>query len=730
MTRQVPEGRAASRGRIETQTGRDADPQIDFGRIMRAMRRQLPLVAICAFAGATIAVLMILGSVPRYMAVETVLLDEERADLLNEVSPLPNAVRSDSTIQSEIEIIKSQALAYEVVDRLDLDEDPAFLSPPQGATDRVISAVMSLTDPLADLLSPAEPEPVPGSGAGDDMAEEDALTPAEQVEATDRDRAAATLRSRLGVSRTGRSFVIEIGYRGYDPRRSAVIARAYGEAYEKFQLSSTTEVASTAEEWLRERLDQLEQQSIEAAAAVQEFRSENDLVQVRGDLLTEQQQSELASELVSAAAATAEAKAQLDSMTSLLERARNGEEIVTVPAEGGEGRANVQELRRDYLNAKGRYRQLVEEFGEDHPEARQIETRIEQLSESIRVELEQATEAARVDYNVSRSREESLRSDLEAATSTTDENVQLRGRLQQLEAISETYSEVYRDYLQRLEVTLQQQGFPIASVKIISRAEVPKGASSPQKKAMLLAGLFLGGFVGIAIGAALELMSKPVRTASTLREDLGLACAGLLPKGGSAGPVGTRTIERLAQACEIRPPGGGGTLVALAQLAESSATDKDLPRQLAARLGRDGSRQVLLVDATRPTSGQAIPAAGVETVGLDQLLESYSAQEGTGNGAVDYGSLAGDLRRRFDHVLLVLPPLSRSLQSDPESWAYDVTLLRVPWGRVLPGFIGEALRDHPVFRERLATTVLEGAKLKTARRYMSPRSYEELETYA
>ena len=737
MTRPVQERRITwTKDNAHPLAGYRDEPRIDVGSIIRAIRRQMLIVVACASVGIAIAVFMILGSVPRYTAVETVLLDEERGELLNEVSPLPNAVRSDTAIQSEIEIIRSRALAYEVVGVLQLDQDEDFLSPPVGVTQQIMGAVSSLTDPIARLLTPAPPETSGAAPSGDAEA---APAPPFDLTLTERDRAAQILRDRLSVSRSGRSLVIEIGFTDFDPTRAAMIARGYGAAYENFQLATTNEVAAKAEDWLRERLEVLEQKSIQAAAELQEFRSANDLVQVRGNLLTEQQQSELASELMTAAADAAEAEAQLESMASLLERAQNGEEIITVPPLDGQRGGDVQTLGRDYLDASLRYRRLVAQFGEEHPQARQLNASLEQLRETIKVELEQSTEAARVSYNMARSREQSLRSDLRAITGTQDENVALRGRLQQLQAISETYAQVYRDYLARLEVTMQQQNFPIAAVKIISPATVPKGASSPQKKAMLFAGLMLGGFLGVLIGAGRELLPKPVRTASTLRQEIGVNCAGLLPRqksrdGASAQRTRLRTVERLAQACEANLRPTGGVLVGVAPLAADLDDPFGLPNALASHLARDGAHRVLVIHESitpkllRKTASQP----NVETASLEMVLEAWTSRSEVAvpGKPVDFKSLTDELRDQYSFILLDMAPLSTADRSDPHPWAYDMTILRIAWGKVLPSFIADALMDHPRFRESLATTVLEDATLSVARRYISPGSYEELEINA
>ncbi|KIC48259.1 hypothetical protein RA29_16420 [Tateyamaria sp. ANG-S1] len=671
---------------------------------------------------------MILGTLPRYTAVETVLLDEERGELLNQVSPLPNAVRSNTAVQSEIEIIRSRVLALKVIDLLELDQDEDFLSPPVGTTERVLGLVSKVTSAVADLLTPEPPTRSNSVSVDEGTAEEGGLD--FNLEVTDRDRAVRILRDRLSVSRAGRSLVIQIGFSDFEPRRAAMIARGYGIAYENFQLSTSTEIAAEAEEWLRDRLDVLEQQSVDAAAAVQEFRASNDLVQVRGDLLTEQQQSELASALVTASASAAEAQAQLESMESLLARSKQGEEIVTVPGLNGQLEPSSEALRRDYLDARLRYGRLVSQFGSEHPQAQDINERMQLLRDALKVQLEQATEAARVTYNIARSREQSLRTDLELATGGSQSALALRGQLQQLEAIAETHARVYSDYLQRLEVTMQQQGFPIASIKVISPAEIPRDASSPRKKMMLAAGVLLGGLIGVLIGTVREITPKPARTVSGLRKDAGLRCAGLLPgrrsrKDTSASSARKRTLERLAQACDSTVIKNKGRLVAIAPLLPELENPSATPIALATRLSRCGQRRVLLLFEDEAQVPQApLMETDLEIMSLGELASSVNVADR------DFTQIAGRLSEKFDVILLALRPISDAYQSDPHAWAYGTTVLRIPWGKVSPDFITDALADHPRFRDALSTTVLEDAELAVARRYVSSGSYEELEINA
>ncbi|SHI29265.1 GumC family protein [Wenxinia saemankumensis] len=682
---------------------------VDLRRVSRAVRRQAPLVGLCGLAGLVVAVALILMSVPRYRAVETVLLDEERRELLEAVSPIPNAIYSDSALQSELEILKSRELALQVVDRMNLHEDEAFLDPPAGAAERLAAMADRIVRPVADWL---EPEPVvAGPQTPDNVAPVD-------PEAAARSRAATILQGNMSADRVGRSFVLQIGYEGFSPERARDIARAYGRSYQTYQLEASRDVAANAGAWIQQRLEALEVRSLEAAAELQQFRAENDLVQVRGDLLSEQQLSDMAGELIEASAAVAEVNARLANLEAVEEDTPVEALILAGPTDEAGADDVLQELRREYLDARRRFVALGDQYGPDHPLAQQIGQVLATLEQRIREELQSEIAALRARRDIALGREASLREDLGSLASGSGEDVAMLGRLSQLEAVAETYQEVYRDYLQRYELTTQQQAFPIATVRIISEAEAPRGASSPRKKAGLLSGLLIGLLLGVVIGSLREIGPRRLRTRDEVIELSGLPCAGLLPAGSGArgtdarGRVGRQTALRALAALGRTGQGRVPMVVAIAPVA-SGSDPMDMAAHLARAMQERGMDQPIVLDCRGSTDRE-----------LEKMRRRHGLQVRAAARPSDIGVRTGpDGRRRT--ILSILPPLTETAGNDPYSERSDATILTIPWGRIRPELVEGALADHPDFGSRLATTVLVGGRLRRARLYMPRGGYEQ-----
>jgi len=688
---------------------------LDPGRMVRALRRQWLVILVTAVIGATVALLLALGTVSRYQAMVTILLDEERSELLQQVSALPNAVVTDAAIQSEMEIIRSRALALAVVDALSLDEDPQFLNPPTDGTARFMGTIRGAVQPVLDLLSPpAQPEP------GAEVSDQDPAAVA-------REEAASLLLRQIAVERIERSFVMRVTYTGYDPQLAARIARTYGEAYMRFQLSSTTEVAINAGRWIRERLDLIERSHIEAASAVQRFRLENNLLEARGNLLTEQQQSELATALVTAATETAALRAQLQSYEGLLSASAG--EMAAVAAMNAEDDTSdpLIQLRREYAETRRNLSRVVVQAGEDHPQATSLRAALEGLEAEIALALEGTVAAIRTRYNIAQSRETSLREEIAGFTEARRGNETVLGRLAQLEAISQTYATVYADYLLRFETTTQQQGFPIASVQILSDAEVPRDPSSPRRLRMLATGLFLGGLIGLMIAAVREMRTRPLRTSSEVISQCGLPCVGLMPRNASAAGrstadrVAMRTAKRIRQEIERKSPLTKGRFVGLAPVDEG---------------GDMGSVIALLCQSLMPRTGRVkiVDAGGLSAVAKGKLQDIDNIEISTfaalaaalfgDKGSAQANIALSEWREEWPLTLIVMPPLTRAVIADPMTSILDATVLTIAWGTVSPGLVIEAMQDHRDFRAALATTVLDGAHLRQARRFMDPKEYE------
>lgn len=467
------------------------DDYLDLGLVFRAAKRQALLVIAMVTVCAGLALAYALSLPQLFTSHASILLDEDRRELLELISDLPSAAFRDATVQSEVEVIKSQELALKVVDQLDLVDRRSELSVRRSPVDLAINSAKNF---VLGFVAPEQPRSASG-GTPDPAAREERL----------RQETARRLRSNLTVRRVSRSFVLMLSYEAPSPGLAREILDAYTREYLAFGPASNEAASEEAVAWLRERTGELRERALQANRDLERYRSEHGLISVGSVLLSEQQLRELTSQLILAQADEARAQAVAQQARAA---ANAGPEtsIVSLTAHdgGGEGALSAR-LKDEFVNQSRQYRNVVERFGADHPEAQRLalalaDTRTEIAQEVGRVAARAENEAA-----VATSRVEAIREGLTTALSQTAADMERRYRVAQLEQTQQSYKALYQSSLTRLERTMQQTQLPIVPARVLTAPDQPRDASSPSKFKFTALGIVLGGLIGGGIGLAREL---------------------------------------------------------------------------------------------------------------------------------------------------------------------------------------------------------------------------------
>jgi succinoglycan biosynthesis transport protein ExoP len=514
-------------------TPEQANEFIDLEQLLAIAQRRVWIVILCAIAGLVLGVLYLLVTPPEYTSVTDVLIDDSMQKYAQDTaSPAPAAAQLDAQVYSQVEIMKSEKLARSVVAAEKLDQNNAYLYPPQSPLDWAKGEVKGV---IRWFLPKSE-----GTGKG-------GISPAEaKVQ-----RAVEVLQSNLTVTRVGHSNVIELSYLANDPQLSGSIARAYAKAYLTDQLNANFDATEQASIWLQGRIDDLRERSQQAALEAEKYRAAHGLTSTSGELLSDQQLSDLNKQLILAQADTANAFARYSQFKAIVDSGPdNAVKNATVPTDksvGGSNNAIINDLKARYLDITRREQEVASRFGEDHPQAVALRAQQADLEKQIYHELQQLTESYRNEYQVAKAREESLRQNVSKLTGQNTTDSQSMVQLKNLEQRADALSTLYRDFLSRNAEALQQGSFPIAKARVISDAIDPKSPSSPRKILVLGLSIILGMFAGAGIGAVQEFRERFFRTGEDVRDMLNLNFFGYLPRLG----------RRVAHARKDDPPAVG-----------------------------------------------------------------------------------------------------------------------------------------------------------------------------
>lgn len=494
----------------------ESDGFIDLDRLFSVVLRRGRTVGLFVALFIMLGGVYLLFATPNYTSMTQILLDENLSKYAEEEASPQNSQLLDTQIASAVEILKSGELALRVVDKINLADNDTILNPPRSPFGVVKDWTKSITGVF---------------GGGPTVSEEAARSGRRQ-------KAAALIQQGLAVERVSRSSVVALSYRSSDPQLAAQVVRAYADAYLTDQLNANFEATERASVWLQERLADLRQRSQVASLEVEQYRTDNGLTSARGELMSEQQLSDLNSQLIIAQADTATASARYKQFQAIVEQGpEKAVDNATISSKDGDNSV-IRDLRTRYLSVGKREQEVTQSFGADHPQAVSLRAEKNDIGRQIYQELQQLTSSYRNEYEVARSREASLRENIEGTTGRNSEANRSLVHLRELEQKSAALKTLYESYLGRYEQAAQQRSFPIAKARVISEAGVPVSPSSPKKTMILALSAVLGMMAGGAFAAFQEFRERTFRLEGDVRSILGHRSLGYVPLIGPRPPTG------------------------------------------------------------------------------------------------------------------------------------------------------------------------------------------------
>ncbi|MGV7032943.1 GumC family protein [Methylobacterium symbioticum] len=700
------------------QEERATSRELSLRSLRTALRRSVTTIGVTVVVCLAAAALFCWLSVPTYVSTVQLLIEPQKQQQLLWFEPgMLDLTLDNAQVESQVELLRSERLAADVVAGLNLQQDPEFVPRDAPAKDegKAETRGETKTEGAADL--------------GADPA----------AESTRRLRTTvAALGKRVGVRRVGQSYVIEVSAWAYRPDLAAAIANTYADAYLRDQYSAKSNSARQGVDWLRARIVELRGTLNEAARAVETFKTRNDLVTAGDSLLIEQQLSEMNSQLVTARAQTMQAAARLERV-GVVGREAAGSAAV------GEALNNpvITNLRQRQQDAVQREAELRERYGPDH------EAVVTAHREVVQIEAEVATEMKRIgqtylsDYEVARGRERALKAELRTLIGEIEQRRQAKVTLSELEAQAESYRKMYQNLLEKLTETAQKETLPVSSARIVTKAMVPLDRSSPRTKLILALGGAFGLLGGLMIAAARSHLDRSVRDPADLEGEAGIECLGMIPlvKGAGPGPLGFEVIERpfsafsralrgvkirIDTACEGRvtqtvgvasiATGEGKSSVALnlaalyaqancrtllidADFLDAALTRVHAPAAAAGFLEmlREGR------DMTRPTGVQNL--ALLPLVTKDRLPNSSDVL-----GSRQMHALLAELAASYDVVVLDLTAMREAMDVRAVCRLLDGLVLVTAWGETEAGALAEAAASIDGAQAHLFGAILNKAR--------------------
>lgn len=480
-------------------TGRSPESiQFIYQAALDFIRRQYPVIIFAAVATFALGIIYVFTTPAKYTATADLLIDTSQIRMFQQQSTYADVPMDASTVESQVEILKSDSIALAVIKKLNLASDPEFTGGGGliGAFFSGITGLFGASEPTSETVSAHQ--------------------------------AIGAFQGRLHVERVGLTYIIGISFTSLNPDRAAQVANAVADAYIDDQLESKYQAARRAGNWLQQRLTELREQASTAQRAVVDFKNKNNMIDAGGRTINEQQLAELNSELVLAQSQTAEARAKMDRVQSILTSGSPDAAVDATVADSLKDNV-INDLRTQYLQLARRESDWAAKYGANHLAVVNVRNQMNEIQNSIRAELQRIAETYKSDYEVANQREDSIQKQLQQAVSQSQVTNKAQVSLRELETSAQSYQSLYDNFLQRYMESIQQQSFPITEARVISPASHPLSPSHPKTMRALGLTLFAGLALGVVAGAWREIADRVFRTSKQVEDLLQVDCLALIP---------------------------------------------------------------------------------------------------------------------------------------------------------------------------------------------------------
>ncbi|NBN79397.1 exopolysaccharide polymerization/transport protein [Microvirga tunisiensis] len=459
----------------------------DIPAILARRLRWLILVPALFMA---LAVAFVLVRSPQYSATAELLVEPPSLQILGrDFSGREGASPLESLdIDSQALVVMSNPVLNDVVEKLDLENDPAFTGP-------------GLRQRLLPFLFPAKPN------------EEQR---ASVIEA---------LRKKLQVGRIEKTFVFQIVATHPNRIRAAEIANATAEAYLAETRKSRSEGFQRTSQSLQAQAQQLREQVERAEAAVERYRADNGLIATtqRG-LVEDQQLQDLNTQLTQARVDLEKAKNTFDLVRGL---SASDVEAGGIPVDVNN--TVLSSLRVQYATLAEREARASTTLGANHPQMRELAAQMQNTRRLISDELSRIQRNIRTDFERAQANLSGLENRIAQLKVANSDQNKAQIELRQLESDAETKRGVYQLFLKRAQELSEQQDVEATNSRILSAAQPPLSPGGPSALILIAAaGIF--GFALAAGGAVgLEIVSGRLNSERELVEWTGAPVLTNLP---------------------------------------------------------------------------------------------------------------------------------------------------------------------------------------------------------
>lgn len=710
---------------------------------VRKLWRHRLAIALITVSGALLVGALMVWIPSRFVAESRVLVGLPEPRVRTAEAIVADISPDAEHVQNEALVIQSRDLVRQAIAKLGLEKNPEF-----NPVLRERSAIGDLIDDVKDTAK----ETMRAVLGLADKSKQRSSDPAE-LQRRIENAIIDNVLIKTDVTVLGRSHVLSIKTQSEDPDVAAGLANTLAELYLGGQKSDKVKATAEAEGFLNSRIDELRKQVNAADRAVEQYRRQHQLYKGGTNTgVTEQQLSELNTQIILAGTSRAEAESRLREAQAVgrsgsLTQGDSVPDVLKSPL--------IQSLKTQQVEAERRLGEISGTLGEKHPKMAAARADLANVQRKIRAEVQNTISGLRHEANTAASRHEALKRNFERIKAEMGEVGKNSVQLEALEREAAASRALLEDMLKKSKETVGQEQLLKANARFISAAASPEVATVPPKGLIFILGTFGAFLLGSLWSILRENVDHTFRRGDQLMNATGLPVLAAVPNVSAARSAASYILRKpfSAYAESLRKLYIGLDLSNVDHSPKTvmfaSAVPAEGKSMLVASLGRmlaNNGRRVLLIDCDWrcPSQGRLFGCqsrAGLaafltgDTVRLEDAIyhDDISGLDVVPSGAITPSNmhlLSSDrmravidtLAKGYDTVLIDTPPVLVGAEVLALSRMVEKVVFTVRWGHTQQEAVLDALKQVLDAGGDVAGLVLSRVDARRYRQY----SYSDL----
>lgn len=450
--------------------------------------------------------------VPVYQSTVTIKIDNQNPDALTNPGQSAANPATDYVI-TQLELLKSRALAEKVVKDLNLGSSERFL-PVQSKLSRAweisIYPIKSSISAFTSLFKSEDPD------ANASHFSQTAQPYREEIPIY----LSSALISRLQVTPVKNSQLVKISFEANDPQVSTNVANAVAKAYIEYDLESRIDANRRAQEFLEKQISDTKQKTQNTESKLNEYASRNQIIFLDGS-----KESVLTKKLTEVTSSLGTASTERINKEAIYNQIKeSGTAIPEIL-----NNTLIQGLLREHATLEAEYSNLSKTFTPDFPKMKNLKNQIDSISNRLESEKARLKQSLEADYFAALKKENYLK---KSSDSLKAQVLHFQERAVEYESLKreiDVDKELHNVLLQKLNEVGIAVMSKASSIQIVDSAVYPRSPIKPNKQRNLLLSVIFGLMGGIGLAFFVEYFDDTVKDTQEIEKLVRLPSLGIIP---------------------------------------------------------------------------------------------------------------------------------------------------------------------------------------------------------